>query len=341
MNNKKILIVQTAFAGDVILCTPMAEAIKTMWPGSEVSFLATPDTGMVLKNNRWIDRILLYDKRGKERHLLHLIRQIRQIREAGFDIAAVPHRSFRSAVLVWAARIPCRIGFDISAAHGLFTETVPYNSAIHEIERNISLLEPLGWKGEIPAPVLYPDHEEKQEVRVFLEQQGLDPASGIIALAPGSVWPTKRWPAQLYAETAALLWEKYRMKSVCIGGSADASLGDRIVSGAGPAAVSAMGKLSIMASAELIGQCRLLISNDSAPLHLAVSVGTPVIAIFGPTSPSFGFYPWGEGHTVLYKDIVCSPCGIHGGVSCPRKHFSCMNSITPGEVLESVRRYMP
>ena len=123
-----------------------------------------------------------------------------------------------------------------------------------------------------------------------------------------------------------------------IGGSDDIALGREIEQHC--SAVNSIGRFSLLASAELIRQCRLILCNDSAPLHLAVAVGTPVVALFGPTVPGFGFSPWGEGHTLLQQELSCRPCSDHGGNRCPMRHFHCMKFIETKEVIQAVEQYI-
>ncbi|RKY81240.1 ADP-heptose--LPS heptosyltransferase, partial [candidate division KSB1 bacterium] len=257
-----------------------------------------------------------------------------------FDTAIVPHRSFRSAFIVKAAKIPVRIGFDKSAGSYFFNRIVKYSSSSHEVERNFSLLQNLGWDGKVYAPVLYPGEAERRKAEIFLGESGVSPRQQLLAVAPGSVWFTKRWPIEYFADTVQKLCKNFNIKTILIGGEKDRRLGDYIVSVSDGEAVNAMGKLSLLESAEVIRRCRVTLTNDSAPLHLSVAVGTPVVALFGPTTPDFGFYPWGSGHTVLYKNVDCSPCGIHGSRKCPKKHFKCMRTIMPEQVVEAVRKYL-
>ena len=143
-----------------------------------------------------------------------------------------------------------------------------------------------------------------------------------IALAPGSIWGTKRWP--YYAELAAGL----DRPCVVIGGADDRSLADAIVAATPGRTVSAAGELALRASAALIQRAAVLVTNDSAPLHLATAVGTPIVALFGPTVPDFGFGPRRAGDATLGRDgLVCRPCSKHGPMTCPLGHHRCMGDL--------------
>jgi len=336
---RKILILQTAFAGDVILVTPLARGVKQIFPEAEVHFLVKPDTSNLLKNNPYINNVYTYDKRESERGIGALMRWMGNLRKEHFDVAFVPHRSLRSALLVWGAQIPRRVGFHRSAGSFLFTDVVPYLNEVHEVERNLQLLRIFS-KDEVNfKPELYPGPEEKRAVDEFLQEMKIEPDEKVLAMAPGSVWFTKRWFPQGFGEAADQVWRKWGIRSILIGGKEDEYLASQIVGEQNEFVVNGMGRFSLLKSAELIRRCCAILTNDSAPLHLAVAVGTPVVAIFGPTVPSFGFAPYGEKHQVVQKDLDCRPCAIHGGQKCPEGHFRCMKDIAPCEVVEALERY--
>ena len=174
----------------------------------------------------------------------------------------------------------------------------------------------------------------------FFEEAGIGPEQPVVAVAPGSVWPTKRWLSEGFAGVVEILWRKRRVRSVLVGGEGDVALGGAIAERVGKAAANAVGRFSLLASAEVIRRCRVILTNDTAPLHLAVAVGTPVVAVFGPTVPAFGFAPYGAGHTVIQRRLACRPCAIHGGKRCPEKHFRCMREISSEEVVRVVEGYL-
>jgi heptosyltransferase-2 len=165
----------------------------------------------------------------------------------------------------------------------------------------------------------------------WLASHGVGP--DFVAIAPGSVWATKRWP--YYAELAAGL----DRTTVIVGGAEDARLADAIVEAGRGRAVSAAGALSLRGSAALIRRAAVLITNDSAPLHLATAVGTPVVAVFGPTVPEFGFGPRRTGDIVLgHDELPCRPCSKHGPATCPLGHHRCMRDLSARDVAAALAR---
>jgi len=331
--------VQTAFIGDVILTTPLARVLKQWNPAIHLSFLVIPATQELLQHNPFVDEILRYDKRGRERGLLALGRLIGRLRRLAYETALLPHRSFRTALIALGAHIPIRIGFKREWASLFYTHRIPYRLGIHEVQRNLSLLAPLGIRSpDWVKPDIFPTQEDWRVVTKVLGLGEGNPEPPV-ALAPGSIWATKRWPKERFAQLARLLTrEGHRV--VCIGGQEDMALCEEICQAAGMGVVNLAGRLSLRQSAALIARCRLLISNDSAPVHMAVAMNTPVLALFGPTVPHFGFYPYGERNRILERSLPCRPCSPHGGDKCPLGTFDCMRGITVDEVLENVRQML-
>jgi heptosyltransferase-2 len=232
--------------------------------------------------------------------------------------------------LALAAGIRKRVGFATSAGRLFYTTRIPPIDNIHHAARLLALGtgDPLA---DVPRetlrPRLYPGEAERAAViKVLGDSLGDAP---LIALAPGSVWATKRWP--FYPDLARAL--STRARFAVVGTEADRELASEIMAAANGRAVDATGRLSLLASAELIGRASLLVSNDSAPLHLASAMNTPTIAIFGPTVPDFGFGPLADRALVAgHTELACRPCDRHGPQRCPLGHWRCMREITPAAV---------
>lgn len=333
---KRILIFQTAYAGDVILLTPLIEACKQMVPEADLDILVIPQTAGLLDNNPNIRHKHLYAKRDKEKGIVAFFAWVRILKRARYDLVLLPHRSLRSAALVFMAGIPLRVGFDRSAGRWLLNRRVAYVQSRHEVFRNLSLIEALGWSGTAPDPRVYPGEAERKSVDNFLSSFDLKNLPFLIA-APGSVWATKRWLPERFGEVASMLYREKQIRTVFIGGAEDRTLISRIVESTDAPCVDAAGRMTYLESAELLRRSSAALVNDSAPCHLAVAVGTPVISVFGPTVPAFGFAPFGDENRVLeVKDLDCRPCSIHGGHKCPKGHFLCMNRISARQAVDAI-----
>lgn len=338
---KKILVIQTAFIGDVILTLPMVQVLGRSFPGASIDIVVIPRASDLLANNPLFTSVLSYDKRKSEKGLGGFFRQVKKLQLGKYDLAVVPHRSLRSALLARLSNIPKRIGFDRSAGKVFFTDLVRYDSGKHEVERNYSLLVPLGINLQHKElPKLYPSVQDAAEVDRLSSAQGPEEEKLWIAVAPGTVWKTKQWLPERFAEVAKKLSADHTV--ILIGGKEDEALCEEIRRSVGMTnCINFAGKLSLLQSAEAIKRCRLLISNDSAPMHIAVAVGTPVVAIFGSTVPEFGFAPFGAHDVVVEtKGLDCRPCAIHGGIKCPIKTFVCMRAIESQEILRVIEERM-
>ena len=326
----KVLIVQTAFPGDVILTTPLIRTVA-LSTNTPVSVLVRPETADILKNNPHVGEIITYNKKNTEKGLFPLLALAKKLRKKGFQQALIPHRSMRSALLVRLSGIKDRIGFDKAAGSFLYTQQVHYRNDLHETERNLEISTAAGYTASDCMPEIFPDNHDKRIVQDIINNFQGKNGKKIIALAPGSIWPTKRWPSEHYSKLASMLLRRNDTTVVLIGGESDRELCDTI-SKNNTGILNTAGHLSLRQSAFLLSLASALISNDSAPVHLASAVGTRTIALFGPTVPAFGFGPLAEGSLVLEKELPCRPCGIHGPRRCRKSHFSCLRTISPEEV---------
>jgi heptosyltransferase-2 len=298
MEPNRILIIQTAFIGDVILSTPLAKSLRRIFPHSFISFLLIPETKNCLENNPHIDEIIVYDKR-KKWGLREFLRILNKIRQSDFDLAIIPHRSLRSALLVYLSGIKQRIGFDKSAGSALLTHKIDYLNDLHEVDRNLTLLSDLCSEFKDTSPELFPSSEDYNYVRGLLNESGIRENDKLVCIAPGSVWPTKRWLPERFAEVAQLLMEMVDVKVVFIGSEDDRKLCQNIsdLMKEKPSVIA--GKTNILQSAAIISMSKVVLSNDSAPVHIASAMKKPVAAIFGSTIPEFGFAPYGVDHLII------------------------------------------
>ncbi|MBZ0264464.1 lipopolysaccharide heptosyltransferase II [bacterium] len=330
-----ICIFQTAFLGDLILTTPLLQAVNQFYPDAKITVVANANAASILRNHPLIHKLISYEKRGRQRGILGMLQIVRQLRAQKCDLALIPHRSIRSALLVWLAGITERIGFQGTPGQKLYTKSIVRDLKKHERLRNLDLLLPLRITPPSLQPVLYPDAQAISETENWMKEQKLE-SGEFFAIAPGSVWETKRYPAPYWQKVATKLVQKVDAKVVLVGGKNDENLCDTIVRMSGSGVHSAAGKLSALGSAHLLSHSRLLVTGDTAPLHMAVAMNTPVLAIFGPTVPEFGFAPTGKNDRVLGLKLDCRPCSIHGTHECPLKHHDCMKKLLPEQVISEI-----
>jgi heptosyltransferase-2 len=322
------LVVQTSFLGDVVLTTPL---IAQLARSGAVDVVTTPGAAPLLAGNPAIRRVVVYDKRAADSGATGLMRVAASVRaDAPKAVAYLAQGSLRSASFAIMAGFRERIGFDTSAGKWLYTHRITHRSEQHHAERllrlavgDVAVVEPA-----LLTPALFPSESDREAVtRLLAANEATD--APLIALAPGSVWATKRWPG--FPALASALASHGRI--VVIGGPGDRDLATAIRS-AVPDAIDATGQLSLLASAELIGRSSLLVTNDSLPQHLASAVGTRTVTIYGPTIPGFGFGPLApHSGTVGHEFLDCRPCHPHGPAECPLGHHRCMRDLAAADVL--------
>jgi heptosyltransferase-2 len=317
----------------MVLTTPLLAYLAERGP---VDVVATPAAAALLANHPAVRETIVYDKRARDRGVGGFLRLASRLRASRYDAAYHAQGSSRSGALSAAARIADRVGFATSAGRMFYTSRVAPIDNMHHAARLLSLgtRDPLRVVApETLRPRLYPGAVERDAVDELLNRRR--DSRSLIAVAPGSVWATKRWP--YYPELARLLSEKAQV--IVIGGSADSALANEIVAASNGGAIDATGTLSLLASAELIGRAALLVTNDSSPLHLASAMNTPTLAIFGPTVPEFGFGPLADLSEVDgIVGLDCRPCDRHGPQRCPLGHWKCMRDQTPEGVARNAFR---
>ena len=341
------VVVQTSYLGDVVLTTPLIAALAARGP---VDVITTPAAAPLLANNPAVRHVLAYDKRGADRGLAGLVRfagRVRAVwRSAGGARSGRPttaylaQGSLRSAALTVLLGVAARVGFETSGGRALYTRLVPYRAGRHHAERLLGLADFVVGESasplDEPRPRVYPAAQDVAAVEALLTAHSataLAQGGRLVALAPGSVWATKRWP--YYAALAALLTRSDPSLRIAVVGSVDDAAHAAMIQHAAGAArvIDATGKLSLLASAELIRRAAVLVTNDSAPQHLASAVGTLTITVFGPTVPQFGFGPLAAGSvTVGHEALACRPCDRHGPRTRPLGHWRCMRDLSADAV---------
>lgn len=333
-NLSRIAVIQTAFLGDLVLTTPLFRALKQIEPDSYLTVVARPEYREMLRADPGIDECILYDKGNREQGLVSFSRKIRELRVRSIPLAVSPHRSARSAIMLWRARIPRRIGFSSAAAGCLYSDRVDREGHVHEVDRNLGLVRALG---RDPA-------EFSRHPRLFLRDEWREEAfrllpdsSAYVGIAPSSVWPTKQWLPEGFSRLIDLIGGIPGTTPVLLGDPGARDLAERIASGSSVGTVNLVGRTSLGVLTAVVDRLQLMVSNDSALVHIASARDIPSVVIYGPTVPEFGFGPLAPGSTTVGIPLPCRPCDPHGPRRCPRKHFQCMRGISPDDVFMAFR----
>lgn len=330
----RILIIHTAFIGDIVLSTPLIKKIKDTYPDSDITYVTTPSGEAILKNNPHINNIIVYDKRGEHKGINGVWQLGKRLRYENFNMVITPHRYLRSSILSWLSRSPIRKGYDIASGSCLFTEKIKYDRTKHEVEKLLSFVAPENKKRyEIE---LYPGEKEKMKGDNLWKENLLEDKK-VVVLAPGSKWFTKQWPVEYFNKLAESLKKLSNVRLIVVGGKEEINLSIEKEN-----IIDMRGKTSLLELADILSRSDVVVTNDSSPIHIASAFKKPrIFALFGPTVEKFGFFPWSLNSRVFQVDgLKCRPCGIHGGKSCPEKHFKCMRDILPEEVFNEIKEYL-
>ncbi len=331
---QKILIIQTAFIGDVVLATAMLESIHQQNPTVSISILVRKGNEALFHVHPFIDQVMVWDKKqNKYGHWLQLLFTIRKIQ---FDAVINVQRYAATGLWTALSGAKMKIGFDKNPFAFLFTNTIAHQSVgngLHETERNHALLSPLGIFPNA-KPALYPSLQDQKVVEGYQVQPYL-------CIAPASVWFTKQFPLHQWIKLINSL--PFDGPIFLLGGPGDKYLNDQILHAVQkPNLVNMAGRLSFLASAALQKGAVLNYVNDSAPMHFASAVNAPVAAIYCSTVPEFGYGPLSDTSFIIEtkKALSCRPCGLHGKKQCPQQHFNCAETISLEQIYQPLQQVL-
>ncbi len=318
---RQILVIQTAFIGDVILATGLLEKLHSSYPKASIDFLVRKGNESLMKEHPFVRETIVWDKKGgKYRNLFRLVGRVRKTH---YDLVVNVQRFANSGMITALSGSPLKIGFDKNPFAWSFDKKVPHEigNGVHEVVRNHDLIRELT-DNKHENPKLYPSEMDYQSVQQWQEKP-------YICMAPASVWFTKQFPKEKWIELVKSL--PFEGNIFLLGAPSDQDLCNEIIEKSGNInAKNLCGKLSLLQSTALMKDARMNYVNDSGPMHLASSVNANTCAIFCSTIPDFGFGPLAdESHIVqITGELACRPCGLHGKKSCPEGHFKCGLDIT-------------
>ncbi|MCX6285924.1 MAG: glycosyltransferase family 9 protein [Bacteroidetes bacterium] len=327
----KILVIQTASIGDVILATPVPEGLHHALPSAEIDILVKKGMEGLFKEHPFINRLIVWDKSEKYRDFLRILHDVRKTK---YDLIVNIQRFALTGLLTAFSGASNTIGFSKNPFSFLFSERIPHRigKGVHEVERNISLIRSLipavqraHEFGSLPRPRLYPS--PANEARVLSYK-----TNPYVTISPASLWFTKQYPSGQWVELIQTLPAGIHI--YLLGSPSDIPLCEEIKLLSGKENIQVLaGSLSFLESAALMKDARMNYTNDSAPMHLASAVNAPSAVVYCSTVPEFGFGPLSDKHWIIQsrKELSCRPCGLHGKKECPLHHFECAATISPDQ----------
>jgi lipopolysaccharide heptosyltransferase II len=335
---EKFLVIRTDRMGDVILSTPVLEAIKSEFPKSHLCVMLSSYTADVVRNNPLVDDVIIDDYEQEGGGLGQLLQVVREIRKRGFDVAILLRPTFRLALILFLGGVKYRIGTGFRFYQMLFNRKIYEHRKVnlrHEAEYNLDLLRPLGITPKRIWPRVYLSSQEDQFASQIFQDLNFAPDEPVVLIHPGSGNSSLNLSPRRFTQVADKLIQEFGAKIIFTGTAGEKELIDSIMRSMEGEAFDLSGKTDLRQLAAVLKRCDAVVTNSTGPMHLAVAVGTPTVAIFCPifAAGPLRWGPFGEGHEVVLPPVpVCFKCKPQ---SCP--HYNCMEKIGSDQIVSKVR----
>jgi heptosyltransferase-2 len=330
----RVMIRATNWVGDAVMSEPALSAVREAFPGAELTWLARPAIADLFRGHPAIDHTMIYEHRGRHAGLSGKWTLASDLRRHAFDLAILFQNAFEAAALAMLAGVPRRYGYATDGRRFLLTHSigVPEPTVLeHQTSYYLDLLRPLGIVRPVEAPRLFVTSEEEDHIDRRLAALSLERNDDLLGLNPGSTYGTaKRWLPERYARTADRLARDFGLRVVILGAPGEEALGRAVADAMESRPLVLSGQTSIRELMSVIKRCRLFLTNDTGPMHVAAAFGVPVVAVFGPTDWRTTA-PFGDRHRLVRKPVDCSPCLLR---ECPIDH-RCMSGISVEDVYEA------
>lgn len=333
---RRILIARTDRIGDVLLSTPVIKALRQKYPQAYISMMVAPYARDIVEGNPYLDEVIIFDKDIKHKSWMRSLKFAGRLKKRRFDLAVILHPTNRMHLIAFLAGISLRLGYNrkFGFLNNLRKTHTKQEGLRHEAEYNLDLLSDLGVGGNARDLFMPIKAESEQWAKDLLASNGIKETHKLLAINPGASCPSKIWPADRFAQVAETLAKRHNFRILIVAGAKDIPLANMVAQKIGDRALNLSGKTSLSHLASILKRCSLFISNDSGPVHIASSLGVPVISIFGRNQPGLSPRRWGplgRSDKYLHKDIGCIQCLAH---NC-KKDFACLKAISVEDVLSA------
>lgn len=334
---RNLLIRSTNWIGDAVMTTPAIRAIRKRFPNSHVSLLAKPWVMPVFENSEHIDRLLIYDDKGRHKGIFGKFRLARDLKKYHFDAAILLQNAFEAALITFLAKIPLRVGYNTDVRQLLLTHAVSCTDEIkkkHQTDYYLNIIRGIGMKEDNRELYLELNQRDRLRAEKTLLEQHLSLDDKIVGINPGATYgPAKQWPLDRYAHLADKIQAFTGGRIIIFGGPNDRNLGKKISQKMQHRPIDLSGKTSLGEAMALIERCDLFITNDSGLMHVAAALDVPLIAVFGSTN-SITTGPLSQNSRIVQVPLECSPCLRP---ECPKGHLNCMDQISVEMVFNVVK----
>ncbi len=332
-DSPSLLAVRFGSIGDVLLTTPLLRALRRRHPAARITVLTKATYAPLVDDNPNVDEVIAFRPEDSLPSLAA------RIRSAGFTHLLDLHDNLRSRILRTLAPGPWRGYPKYRVARALLIhgkrDRYPVRRPVPE--RYFAAARGLDVRPDGEPPEFFLGQPAVAQAAAWLASAGLASARPLIAVAPGAAHSTKRWPVEHWRHLVDRIVEA-GMDVVAVGGATDAVIAEEVAAGRGERSRAVAGKFGLQTTGALLQRAKALVSGDTGVMHMATGVGTPVVALFGPTVEAFGFFPYTSRAEVLQLDLDCRPCSSQGGPRCPLGHHHCLTRLAPDSVYAAVCR---
>lgn len=338
MADKRILVVKMSSMGDVILATPSLRAVRSQYPKAWIAVLTASESSPILQRCPYVDEVISYDSKRRHRGWVGTFQLGSELRRQRFDMVLDLQNNKVSHLAGFLSFAPLRYGYRNGKWDFLLSHSCQdWKKNIPAVQHQFHLLRFAGIMPREESLELWSSKEDEQKVQSWFENAWISEDQKLVAVSPFTSrrWIAKRWGMDRFAELIDRLG-KEGIRTVLIGAPGEEPLARELIQKTQSSLLNLVGKTTIVELGVLLKGCRVLVGHDSAPLHAAAAVGTPLIALFGPTDPQRHLPPYKEG-TVFYRHLICQPCYK---TRCPLVHHNCLESVTVEEVYQEVKKYL-
>jgi len=332
-STERILVRSTNWIGDAVMTTPALGAIRETFPSAEISIVANPVVGELFTHHPYCDRLIIFDKQKSHSGIRGMLNFSRQLRRDRFDIAILLQNAFEAALMAFLSGVPARAGYRTDGRGLLLTHGVPIGESernLHHTDYYLQMLEYLGIRGGDGQLKLSCTDKEISRAREMMGDREW------VAINPGATYGSaKRWYPDRFAAVVDNLAREYSVHVLIIGGPGERDVSEEIEACMESTTLNLCGRTTVREMMAVLSQCRLMVTNDSGPMHVAAAFGVPIVAVFGPTDHTTTS-PFSDNFNIIREEADCAPCLLR---HCPTDH-RCMEAITADDVLTAARSLM-
>jgi heptosyltransferase-2 len=328
---KRILIRGPNWVGDAVLAIPAIKAVREHYPVAEITLLVRPWVAGLFTSAPFVDKVW---SEPKPSTLGGWTRIARAIRAGGFELALLLPNSFESALMIFLAGVPQRVGYATDARSWMLTDSMkPAAEARHQTYYYLDLVKMVAAVSTWPTIAISATPEERSEARRLLQAEGIPPGAPFLVLNSGAAYGSaKRWYPDRFARVADRLSRELQLSVVLIGSEGERRVAEEVRAQIKSRAAVLNGKTSLETLIGVLAESSLMITNDSGPMHIAAALGVPTVAVFGSTDEKVTG-PCGSRTRIVKHAVECSPCLLR---ECPIDH-RCMTSVTVEDVCRAAR----